>query len=281
MSEERMNIGFMSSKKYLKYAKTMIRSLIHNNENAINLYILSTELSEGDITFFKRLRDNVSVELINIDGTVFDNIKEIGHYGVYAYFRMLSYIYLPENVDRVLWLDLDLIINGNLNEFYNIDFESNIFVGCKDLLNTVGKAMKKQLLEEYGIDENQAMFNSGVLLMNIKLLREENPKLKMIDLANKKYLLRFADQDILNVLYGKRIKYISNKYNFMTMYKNKYDDSPCIIHYAGEIKPDNYRYRDYYSEKFWKYHKENNVLAYFRFKLLNILYRSAKFLIRR
>lgn len=281
MEIKKMNIGFISSKSYLKYAKTMIKSLVDNNSDAVNIYILSTELDENDIIFFNQLRDNVSAKLLIVEKNIFNNIQEFGHYGIYTYFRPICYMFLPENVERILWLDLDLIIVDNLRDFYDSDFEGNVFIGCEDLIGTVEKCMKEELINRYELDRNQKIFNAGILLMNIKLLREEDPKLEMISLANEKDLLRFADQDILNILYGKRIKYISNKYNFMTMYKNKYDDSPCIIHYAGEIKPDNYRYRDYYSEKFWKYHKENNVLAYFRFKLFNILYRSAKFLIRR
>ena len=95
---------------------------------------------------------------------------------VEVYFRLLLPELLPEDVDRILYLDSDIIINQNLGTFYGTDFEGNMLIGCRDLalLNlTVEQCLEKRSERLRPLFEEKRYINSGVLLLSIRELRRK------------------------------------------------------------------------------------------------------------
>lgn len=106
--------------------------------------------------------------------------------------------------DKILYLDADTLIMGDLKELWKTDLKDNVLAGVKE----PGEWDKH--LWTKGLDGNY--INSGVLLMNLKAIREEELDESMIYLINKnKY--EFPDQDVINLTCRNRIEYISNEYN--------------------------------------------------------------------
>lgn len=271
-----MNIGVVSSIQYLNYINILCKSIIFNNNQDLNVYILSNELANDDLTLLDSFDGKVIYHLINIKNELFDSIDEKRRYGIYTYFRLLAYELLPKELNRILWLDLDIVINGSIENFYFQDFDNNSIIACKDSAGEIRNVISNDLINKYSLDGNSDMFNAGVMLMNLDKVRKINPikKIKKIILEDQ-LKLTFADQDVFNIVFHKDVKFDSSIYNYMTMKNGGYSfiQNPIIIHYAGSIKPDNYKYHDSHLKEYWKYYKEYSTTSYVKFKILNTLYR--------
>lgn len=113
-----------------------------------------------------------------------------------------------KQLSRCLYLDCDTICTGNLSELYYSDFENNYIIGCQ------GIDYSKKQAKELGISY---YINSGVLLFNNDLMNQEN-YFKQIKQnwrgAIGKPKVFSADETIINYVFHKRIKLISEKYNY-------------------------------------------------------------------
>ena len=151
-------------------------------------------------------------------------------------------------------MDVDTIVINPLEDFYNMDFDGNLFIGATHV-NDFFKKFNQLRLK---LPKDSDYINSGVLLMNIKQLRNvdiENDVKQYI--KNNKGKLLLPDQDLLNALYGNRIKLVSYlKYNlgdktikqYNRFNKEKIDidwikKNTVIIHYYGRNKPWNKNYK--------------------------------------
>lgn len=74
---------------------------------------------------------------------------------------------LPDDVDRVLYLDCDTLCNGSLHDFYNLNFGDNYAAGVIDCLS-------EAYYDLFDMDKTSRYCNSGMLLFNIKKWREDN-----------------------------------------------------------------------------------------------------------
>ena len=88
-----------------------------------------------------------------------------------------SFKYLPDNIDRILYLDSDTVVINKLNELYNMNFEDNYFIAATH----IGKAVHKFNEMRLGIKQDEPYINTGVLLINLKELRKINIEKDVID----------------------------------------------------------------------------------------------------
>ena len=162
---------------------------------------------------------------------------------------------MPDALERVLYLDVDTLVINSLTELYDADFEGNLFMACTHMNKLLEKVNQVRL----DVEKHVPYINTGVLLMNLPLMRAE-VSLHQIQAyaAQKKEVLLLPDQDILTALYGNRVKLIDAlKYNLSDRdimwhnadpTKEKIDlkwveNNAVILHYYGRNKPwkDNYK----------------------------------------
>lgn len=258
-----MNIITSFNDNYLLPEKTMIKSLLCNNID-LKIYILYTELSQSSMNSIMELvrEDDVRIIFIKIEGKDFSSLPLISWFSVEAYFRLYAYKYLPFDVDRALWLDSDIIVNGNLLDFYTQSFEDKLFVAVKDagcITGEINSAYKKKI----GMPEAAIYVNSGVLLMNIEEMRSSITEIAVNEYLKKhKKSINYPDQDILNAVYWNRLKVIDElRYNFQLTKLSKKDakkymDSAIILHYIGSKKPWKTRYYRSGFNEYWQYAKQ-------------------------
>ena len=137
----------------------------------------------------------------------------------------------------------------SLRELYNIDFESNLYIASSHVNERMTHLNAKRL----GLKEDVPYINTGVLLMNLELLRKQLNKQDILNYVNayKKNLVLF-DQDVLTALYGDKTKLVDyRKYNLSERMMNFYNlrnprsridldwvkKNSVIIHYCGRMKP--------------------------------------------
>lgn len=180
------------------------------------------------------------MKYININTKHFENFNlknNIKYISVETYYRYIIADIAP-NLNKALYLDADLVVNGNLNELYDIDLENNYCAGVKDKF--IEETDYKNTL---GLSPNETYINAGVLLLNLSRMRKDNVSEKLLSNTNKlAEQIEYQDQDIINITFRGQIKEVDSRYNFASSNvireKSKIKEA-MIIHYTGPIKPWN------------------------------------------
>lgn len=178
-----------------------------------------------------------------------------GHLTHNAYLR----VFLPEVLDdlaRVIYLDCDVLVLGSLRPLWEFDLRAGaIAAACEDIYSIYARMGDREncdFFESLGIPASRGYFNSGVLLMDLAAWRERSITAKACQWGAANYdLIRYADQDVLNVILGDRVHFIPLKWNLsihmvdrvlmgsrFTAEELDAYRSPVIIHFVGKNKGD-------------------------------------------
>ena len=118
---------------------------------------------------------------------------------------------LPPDVDRILYLDCDTIITGDISELENVEFNGNIAMGVKDCISGTYK-------KNVGLDTDSPYINAGVILFDMDALRKVNINAEIENYMQKyEKLINYADQDILNGMFKEKIGELNPRYDVMTI----------------------------------------------------------------
>ena len=222
------------------------------------IYILVSEKKAEFEALKAELEENpmVCVHLTEVNAALFSSFPETIRYSRVVYYRIFAASILPDSLDRVLYLDPDIIVIKPLDELYNTEFGENYYVACshtKEILTGINRI-------RLGIKNNAPYINTGVMLMNLELLRREQTTREVIEYV-KKYGKHFIlpDQDVITAVYGEKVKLVDTlKYNLSDRLITMNNLSPLIneiidmewveknaviIHYYGENKPWKESYR--------------------------------------
>lgn len=234
-----MNIIISANSKYMRYLYVMLTSLFENNKREnITVYVMQRDFTENDEKFIRELGEKfeISVEFLYVEESLFAGLPTNSKFSLETYFRLIMSELLPDTVDKILYLDVDIIIRGNIRSFYDTDITDYIAAACQDTDHPVLEKKKKELFHRTG---DMRYFNAGVMLWNIKRLRAEYSfDCFMKAAAELGFLLQYADQEILNYLLYNHIYYCdAEKYNFIVRGEQNEseigDGNALILHYAG------------------------------------------------
>ena len=130
------------------------------------------------------------------------NLVTFSHLPIAAYYRLLIPDLLPPEITRAIYLDSDLIVEGNLESLWQIDVQDHYLMAAQDLhAPYVSSPLGIQNYRELGLPATAKYFNSGVLLLNLERWRADAISQKVITYVheNAEYIL-VADQDGLNAV---------------------------------------------------------------------------------
>lgn len=255
-----INICTAVNSKYARYLYVMLFSLFESNDDEIDVYILQADLTEYEKCYLNELagRYHSKILFVDVDVNAFeDELPKDEHFSIETYFRLM----MPEllsKINRVLYLDVDIIIQGNINSLYNINLDGNVMAVCQDMLVEYLDENYQSRFKRYG---HIPYFNAGVILYDLNRMREKYTFSDFMDAARElRFDLPYVDQDILNYLFYNQVKWIDrNKYNYMPLSDRGarlMDDvlAPTIIHYAG-VNPWIAKKEPGVSRLWWKYAK--------------------------
>lgn len=236
-----ISIAFSCSDEYAQHLSVAMTSILQNNERLnFIFYILNKNISDRNrdiISSICNSYSNCRIEFISVDEERFKSITVSGSYlSLETYFRFLLAEVLPE-VDKVLFLDSDLIVNGNIEPLFDTDVEDYYFAGVEERC-LYGTGYIEDVLK---FTSDELYVNAGVLLCNLRKIREDGLVQKFFNASEAlKGFIKYDDQDVINIVAKKRIKQLDCIYNFTPyhlyeLYKKKY--SAVIIHYTGKYKP--------------------------------------------
>lgn len=253
-----MNLLISICESFLTPAKVMLYSLSRFHED-IDVYLLYGSLTEEeirDLELFLINKCNAKLHPVCASG-FFTNVPLSSRYKKpELYYRLLAPYLLPAELDRVLYLDADIIINGSLEKFYNQSFEDSYAAVVRDRFENIDKVVL--LKEKLGLKKEDVYFNSGVMLFNLGLFRE---KIKLEDIMalieEKRDALRYFDQDVLNCLLKDHKKLCGLEYNTQAYPFDQYTLSDIkaiatVVHYTGIPKPWDPDYEGTLDFLYWK-----------------------------
>lgn len=242
-----INLLVTVDKKYVEPLCVMLTSYGESNRGVkTNLFIAHSSLGEEELTRIRAHADsyNITVHSIFITENWFENTPVLDRLPQESFYRIMAFHYLPEELDRCLYLDPDIIIRRPLAEFYNQRLDGNYIAAASHTHRLVNLANNIRL----GTQDNTLYFNSGVLLMNLDAIRRDFTLQKVLDtLQENIQRLWLGDQDLTNILFCGKIKLIDEKiYNLdervFARSKKEFTiedvaEKTAIIHYNGKHKP--------------------------------------------
>lgn len=254
-------IFFAIDDGYTPFLSVAIKSLIDNasKEYKYLIKILHTNVQKGHMDQIKKYENqNVNIEFVDLSyyiEKVKDKLYTRDYYTNTTYFRL----FLPElypQYDKVLYLDSDIIVLGDISELYNTDMGTNLVAAAPDDIIQTNKVFQDYAELVVGVAKYQHYFNAGVLLMNLDELRKFNFQEKFLYLLEKVKFSVAQDQDYLNRLCKGRVTLVSHDWDVMPYVNEETKPEDIkIVHYNFAYKP--WHFEDVtYSEYFWKYAKE-------------------------
>lgn len=262
-SQETMNIAFTCNDTYIKYVSVTMISILQNNMNEnIHFYIICNDISERSKRQIDIIKNRYSFEItyLSVDAEKFLGINKnySAHVSNETNYRYFVADLIPE-IDKLLFLDGDLVVNDSLAELYQTDIKDYLVAVAKDPLDRdTGR-----WFENFNIPVEYPYLNTGVFLINMEKWRKEHIGEKLLKTAQEwGKLFWFPDQDAINVVCYNRNCLLNQKYNFCCelLWENSDDRKQAemnaiIYHWAGPRKPwlhPGYRYGDI----FWKYARQ-------------------------
>jgi lipopolysaccharide biosynthesis glycosyltransferase len=144
------------------------------------------------------------------------------------------------DVDRVIYLDSDLLVRKDLTALYWSDLEDKI-IGVSGV-GVIESSLEHSFFVSLGMDKSATYFNSGVMLIDLKKWRQEGITQKCLDFADQhaKQLLT-ADQTVLNyVFYRDKFVILDDSYNcalYPDSDKIRVSATGSVFHFVGAPKP--------------------------------------------
>lgn len=218
-----MDICFITDNAYAQLTRGAVNSIIENcGKNKVKIHIICVDCTEENKNLFlKKATKNISIDLIeqnNYDPDVAAQSLTV-HVSKSALLKFQLADIFP-SIDTLLYLDGDMIVTGGLEQLFSEDI-SEVYAGVVADMVAILTFNSSQRLQ------HKSYFNSGMMLLNLKKIREDNIVEKTIQAkANDPWRI-FMDQDALNVAFDDKVKYLHPTYNFM--YINNYRYPKSII----------------------------------------------------
>lgn len=254
-------VVFATNENYAPYAGVAIQSLIENCDKNVNyqVYVFYTKLSSSTVHRLESMStDNVHIQGVNVISYIpgRSSMYQQAYYSVEMYYRMLIAEVLPL-FDRVVYLDCDIVVLDDVRKLYDIsNFENNELIAAGLDMN-IDEA-SEEYISSLGTKDPKKYINSGILVLNTKLIREEKTFGDINTFLNKHNKLLFPDQDAINVLCDGRIHIFDKYWNYQWAaifgkYAPGISNLPyAVLHFTTGVKPWNNPNMPL-SDKFWEY----------------------------
>lgn len=268
-----MDIALCHDNNYAPYSTVVIASILDHNENAeITFHLLHTDLTAERCATIKSWVESFKGKKVCFYQMKKETFADFP-IGEHTYLDYGAYIRLYlgdclEQIDKVLYLDCDIIVNNSLADLWDTDMTGYAVAGVRDRINDYIRVYNR-----LGYPMSEGYINSGMMLINLKKWREDDFFKKTQRLACEKgaSVLKNHDQDIINAIYHGQILMLPFRYNLLEYYlyveewlyldRKYYPEiveackNPAIIHFCMPQKPWHYECINPFKDLYYKYRK--------------------------
>ncbi len=244
----RMNVMTATSAEQMKYFSVTMTSIALNNPGAkLHFYIVYELANLEDIEKLQITAQHLCAEIrfIHFDTSQVDGFRYMKNaYPTVIMAACMPHLFLPEDVDRVLYLGTDVVVDKDILDFYNIDLQGNVLAACRIL-----QGFKTYYLDQGNRDNFEChRINMDVMLMDVNRFREWGISIPYYEelFYSKKYQSKFyyaLPEHFINIEFENKILYVwEPDYNYRLNYKllfekvaklTKQKINKKIIHYIG------------------------------------------------
>ena len=272
-----INICLSFDEKYAQHAAVTMVSLMKNCSRNIQFYIIDSEpsgITESRSKIVKLVEMyGAKISFRTIDLSVFKGFPvwkpmQDSPNKYVPYYRLCLADLLPE-IERIIYLDTDIVVQGDIAKLYDLEFAKDQFIaGVNDMDS---EELKEKI-------STSAYINSGVILFDLATIRRI--KLNVVE-ESIKILQNFRerislniDQDLINIIFNDHIRLLDISWNAQSVgtprgFKLGYDDKSIeknIIHFIASHKPWMFNCKSGYQHLYFRY------LSYTPWKLKCIKY---------
>lgn len=263
-----IEIALCTDNNYAMPAGVMIYSVCKHTEDVSFNVIVPGNFSDGNLQKLKHIAGSFGnrIQFITIPEGLADGFpvgldNQPAHISIAAYYRLFLGKLLPETINKVIYLDCDLICLSDLKELWDIELGDSAVAAVNDIPRPWQNPQERL---EY--DESFPYFNSGVLLVNLEYWREKNVISDFMSFLKEADAdqIQFHDQDVLNYVFHETVWMLPPKFNATDIFFHKefleeafpYSDTdvyearynPIIVHFTYKNKPwikgGSHTYRD-------------------------------------
>ena len=249
MEVKRLDIVYVTDNNFIDVLYASIASLYDTNGDLnLDIWIIGEKISDLNKEKINNLSKEYNQKEVNwIENCEVPYQVKLDRGSVSQYSRLMIGSALPDSIKKALYLDADTIILSNLIELFNVCFDDKIVIGVSDVINVEYKKI-------LNIPEDRAVFNTGVLLIDLEKWRIEQIESKLFDVICKfKGNVIQGDVGILNAVLYDSYKEINPKFNYMTIFEDmSYED---ILVFKKPV--------DYYSKKKLEDARNNIVIRHY------------------
>lgn len=250
-----IHIVLCIDEKYTQHAGVTIASILYNKKSnqPIVFHIVTDCISHNEYNKLEQITATYGATLVahTVDSGEFKQLPVGHHISKATYYRLIITEILPASIEKILYLDVDLLIRADISELWNTPISAHYAAAVQD----VGIESKGVLLRQIlAMPPEEPYFNAGVLLMNVTKWRAESVSSKVLHFINDNTdRILYADQDGLNaILWGKWVA-VHPKWNVYRVAFRKYYKwqekrklsadllqavrNPSIVHFTGPLKP--------------------------------------------
>jgi len=268
-----INIVTTCDNAYVQHTAVFLKSLLDRNPDIkCRIFILVPNNFIHLVSLERNLgRFGKSLELVNTDLSEALSLKISDHVTIATYFRLLLDRLLPGDIDRIIYMDSDVLVTGPLASLWATDLENYAVAATIDSVVDRDPSVR----EKVGLAPTSHYFNAGVLLIDLCRWRNEELGERALAFAiEHPELITWWDQCALNHVLRGRFKQLANEWNFQTAHLRWSKDGMCtadslreldaakIIHFTGDLKPWHDLSAHPMKWLYWKYLRETDWRSY-------------------
>lgn len=278
MNKKDLHVVLATDNNYAEFVAVVIVSLLETNPRfeSIHVHLLANGVSDATIQKLQRHLPQQRGQLHVYDISDLEQrlgIKVPSTIAISSYARLFMASLLPADLDRVLYLDCDIVVSDNIIKFWKTNLDGFLVAGVLDTLYSVTAKT------DVGLTIDAPYVNAGVLLVNLKAWREKKMQQRFLDfLLSHNGQVTHHDQGIINATCFGRIRIVHPRYNLASNYlshpykmltsmndpfysKNEVEEAkahPAIIHFTQGFynRPWVKNSKHPLAEKFYYYHNQ-------------------------
>ena len=267
MMNREILIFFTIDDSYAPFLAVALNSAIKNSDPQRNYkaIVLYQDLGADNISRLQALRtENFKIELMPIRANMealddrMSNRLRCDYFTLTIYFRLFIPSMFPQ-YDKGIYIDSDVVLTDDIAKLFDIDIGENYIGACNDLSIADIPPLVAYTEKAVGVNAKEYI-NSGVLLMNLKKMRDDDLEGHFLSLLNKYHFDSIApDQDYLNAMCNGKIYYLEEKWDTMPNDAKPMLTETSLIHYNLFSKPWCYDGIQY-EEQFWNYARDCSLI---------------------